>query len=149
VVLRGYQPGDLDGLHALDVACFEKPVRFSRRAMRQFAEAKKARVVIAEIDAALVGFCIVHIEQAEVGRAEYIVTLDVAHRERRRGIARVLLLEAERLAVEAGCAAMALHVFAGNTVAIQFYERLGFIRSRSVPGFYGEGLDAWVYHKVL
>jgi ribosomal-protein-alanine N-acetyltransferase len=149
MILRGYDPADLDAMHALDVACFERPFRFSRVAMRRFAEAKKARVVIAEIDDEVVGFCIVHIEQAEHGRAAYIVTLDVAPEQRRKGIARSLMLQAEMLSADAGCTMMALHVFTGNTDAIRFYEGVGFLRSHRADGFYGDGLDALTYHKVL
>ena len=59
--LRGYQADDLDAMHALDVVCFERPFRFTRGAMRRFAEAKKARVVVAEEGDALVGFVILHV----------------------------------------------------------------------------------------
>jgi ribosomal-protein-alanine N-acetyltransferase len=146
MILRGY---DLDAMHALDIVCFERPFRFSRSAMRRFAEAKKARVVIAEAENALAGFCIVHMEQAEHGRAAYIVTLDVAPEQRRKGIARALLLQAEARSTEAGCTMMALHVFTGNPSAIRFYESVGFLRSHTVAGFYGEGIDALAYHKAL
>lgn len=149
MVLRGYEPGDLDAMHALDCVCFERLFRFSRGAMRRFAEAKKARVVIAAIDSTLAGFCIVHIEQAEHGRAAYIVTLDVAPDQRRKGVARSLLSEAERLSAEAGCTMMALHVFTGNAEAVKFYESVGFMRSHRVGGFYGGGLDALTYHKAI
>jgi ribosomal-protein-alanine N-acetyltransferase len=149
MILRNYEPGDLDAMHALDVICFERPFRFTRSAMRRFAEAKKARVVMVEIEGALAGFCIVHIEQAEHGRAAYIVTLDVAPELRRRGVARALLARAEAISADARCTMMALHVFTGNASAIDFYEGVGFVRSHRVSGFYGDGLDALVYHKAL
>jgi ribosomal protein S18 acetylase RimI-like enzyme len=59
------------------------------------------------------------------------------------------MLEAELQAVAGGCSMMALHVFAGNVAAIRFYESAGFERSHRERGFYGEGLDAMVYHRVL
>ena len=136
-------------MHALDVACFERPFRFTRAAMRRFAEAAKARVVIADGGDGLAGFVILHVERSEGERVGYIVTLDVAAEQRRKGVARGLMLEAERQAIEAGCSMMALHVFTGNTAAIGFYESAGFERSHRVRGFYGEGLDAMVYHRVL
>jgi [ribosomal protein S18]-alanine N-acetyltransferase len=141
--------GDLDAMHALDVVCFERPFRFTRGAMRRFAEAKKARVVIAEEDDVLVGFVILHIEDADEGRAGYIITLDVAPELRRRGIASVLVSEVERQAHREGCAALVLHVFTGNEEAIRFYTSMGFVRSHRAEGFYGPGVDAWVYHKLF
>jgi [ribosomal protein S18]-alanine N-acetyltransferase len=149
VRLPGYLPGDLDAMHALDVACFEKPFRFTRAAMRRFAEAAKARVVIAEEGERLAGFVILHVERSEVERVGYIVTLDVGEEHRHKGIARALMLDAERQAIATGCSMMALHVFTGNAAAIGFYEKAGFERSHRMRGFYGEGLDAMVYHRVL
>ena len=149
VKIRAFQPGDLDAMHALDVICFDPPFRFTRSAMRRFAEARKARVVIAEIDGAIVGFGIVHVEQAEAVLAAYIVTLDVSPERRRVGVARLLMSALQQRALDDGCSMIALHVFAENSDAIGFYEHLGFARSHRARDFYGDGLDALVYHKVI
>jgi len=147
--LRPYRTNDLDAMHALDVECFDKHFRFSRSAMRRFAEAKKARVVIADDSDALVGFVILDIEDTDEGRFGYIVTLDVSPSHRRRGVAGQLMQDAEREASREGCAAVVLHVFAGNEPAIRFYVGLGFVQSHREIGFYGRGMDAWVFHKAL
>jgi ribosomal-protein-alanine N-acetyltransferase len=149
MTFRSYQPGDLDAMHALDVLCFAPPFRFSRSAMRRFAEARKARVVIAEDAAELAGFCILHVERARAKPAGYIVTLDVAPPHRRRGLATQLMQRAEQQALEAGCAALALHVFADNEAAMLFYKSLGFIPAHTEHGFYGDGLDALLCVKPL
>jgi ribosomal protein S18 acetylase RimI-like enzyme len=96
-----------------------------------------------------VGFVILHIEEAKEGRVGYIITLDVAPELRRRGIAGVLMTEAARQAQVDGCAVLVLHVFTGNEAAIRFYAGTGFVRSHRAEGFYGPGVDAWVYHKPL
>jgi [ribosomal protein S18]-alanine N-acetyltransferase len=149
ITLRSYRDTDLDAMHALDVVCFEKPFRFSRSAMRRFAESKKARVILAEEDAALLGFVILHIEAAHEGRIGYIVTLDVSPAHRRQGLAGQLMVAAEQAALREHCAAVVLHVFTGNEPAIRFYESHGFVRSHREPGFYGPTMDAWVFHKLL
>jgi ribosomal-protein-alanine N-acetyltransferase len=149
LLLRGYRAGDLDAMHALDVVCFERPFRFTRSAMRRFAEAKKARVVLAEESGVLVGFVLLHLEDMEQGRAGYVVTLDVAPEHRRRGVAGQLMRAAESQARAEGCAAVVLHVFIGNGSAIRFYERIGFARLQREEDFYGPGMDAWVFHKRL
>ena len=150
-MLRGYQVDDLEAMYALDVVCFERAFRFTRGAMRRYAEAKKARVVIAEEGDALVGFVILHVEQEpeEEERIGYVVTLDVEPALRRRGVAGSLMSEVERLARSAGCTALVLHVFTGNDAAIRFYASDGFARSHRAEGFYGWGVDAWVYSKRL
>jgi ribosomal-protein-alanine N-acetyltransferase len=149
MILRGYEPGDLDAMHALDMMCFERPFLFARSAMRRFAEAPKARVVIAEMDGMMAGFGILHIEQVGKVWAGYIVTLDVDPSLRRSGIAGAVMHETEALAAKAGCSMMALHVFVGNASAIAFYERLRYVLSHRVEAFYGPGLDAWVFQKPL
>jgi ribosomal-protein-alanine N-acetyltransferase len=147
---RGYREGDLDALFRLDEVCFVEPFRFSRRAMRQFAQAQHALVVIAEEGhGELAGFCVVHVEAVKTGRVGYVVTLDVTPAMRRQGAARELMERVEVEARAAGCVAMKLHVFTGNEAAIRFYVRMGYEFVRRDKGFYGAGVDALVYRKVL
>ncbi|HSY37372.1 MAG TPA: GNAT family N-acetyltransferase [Acidobacteriaceae bacterium] len=149
IILRPYRVNDLDAMHALDVVCFDKPFRFSRGAMRRFAESKRARVVIAEDSDALVGFVILNIENTEEARFGYIVTLDVSPDHRRMGVAGQLMQAAEREAFREGCGAVVLHVFTGNEPAVRFYVGRGFVQSHREADFYGPALDAWVFHKPL
>ena len=143
--LRDYLPGDADAMYELDLVCFEPPFRFSRRAMRRFAEAPGATTLLAEADGKLAGFCIVQLE----GGTGYVVTLDVAPQFRRRGLAQRLMAEMEVRTRAAGAAGMALHVFHGNVAAIQFYENIGYNRAGIAEGFYGRGMDALLYRKRL
>src|ERR1700679_2006412 len=101
-------------MHALDVVCFEKPFRFTRGAMRRFADAKNARVTIAEYQDALAGFVILHIEEVGAERVGYIITLDVSLPHRRKGVARMLMDEAEQQAQSEGCASLVLPVSPGK-----------------------------------
>jgi [ribosomal protein S18]-alanine N-acetyltransferase len=167
--LRDYQPDsdseDWRAMHALDVLCFAPPFRFTRSAMRRFAETPGAITLLAESDAQLAGFCIAHIEtlrreapqlqsqpietrQTEA-RTGYVVTLDVAPAWRRKGLARRLMHQLETRAHAAGAESIALHVFSGNTAALQLYEALGYQRAEIARDFYGPGLDALVYTKPL
>lgn len=136
-------------MHALDSVCFDLPFRFSRASMRRFAEAKKAQVLLAHDGDVLAGFCILHQERLARKRVGYIVTLDVAPAYRRKGLGSALMQAIERQARAEGCVALALHVFTGNDVAMQFYERYGFAASHRVEAFYGSGRAAWVFHKPL
>ena len=123
--------------------------------MRRFAEAENAHVRLAcAVDQPtateqIVGLCIVHLEQTRHYPVGYVVTLDVAPAWRGRGIARALLGELEREVAQARARAMSLHVFTGNTSAIQLYERLGYRRGQTQKSFYGTGLDALVYSRAL
>jgi ribosomal-protein-alanine N-acetyltransferase len=143
VTLREYRPGDWRAMHALDLVCFEPVFQFSRGAMRGFAEAPGAIVVLAEATAELVGFCVVNMER----QTGYVVTLDVAPTWRRRGLARRLMEAVEAKVRAAGGVGIALHVYPANTAAMQFYESIGYGRVGMAEGFYSRGLDALVYRK--
>jgi [ribosomal protein S18]-alanine N-acetyltransferase len=151
VSIRDYGIADLESMFRLDEVCFAAEFRFDLRSMREFAGERGAVVRVAEAsDGEIVGFVIVHMESDEDGWVGYVVTLDVAEAWRRRGLAGRLMRNAERKVMEAGGAAMALHVFTGNAGAIAFYERLGYERLGVRPGFYGRaGLGAFVYRKAL
>ena len=148
--LRSYRSTDLRGIFALDEICFEPPYRFSLAMMRRSAEARHALTVVAERGSEIAGFCIAHVERTSGGICfGYIITLDVALGERRRGLARSMMQRIETQARDAGCIAMLLHVAVANAGAIRFYERSGYVRSQPVRSFYGAGLDAFVYRKPL
>jgi ribosomal-protein-alanine N-acetyltransferase len=168
---RGYRSGDLEAMFRLDVVCFEEPFRFSRGAMRRFAEDRRARVVIAETEGEMVGFVVLHVEDVGVphssrflrqaqdramngppgdsGKVGYVVTLDVATAWRRKGVAGELMSRVEAEAREAGCEAMMLHVFEGNWGARRFYERVGYEVVGVAKAFYGVGVDAVVCGKAV
>lgn len=147
--LRAYAHEDLQAIYALDELCFQPPFRFSLSMMRRFAEAQNALTVVAERAGVIAGFCIAHVERAGGERSGYIVTLDVAPEERRRGLAQRMMQRIEEQAVAAKCVAMTLHVSVENEGAIRFYERMGYVRTRPARGFYGFGRDAWLYRKPI
>jgi [ribosomal protein S18]-alanine N-acetyltransferase len=151
ISLRNYRALDIEAMFRLDVACFAPEFRFDRESMRVFAEERDAIALVAEkMDGELAGFVIIHVERVAAGRRGYVVTLDVAETWRRRGLARLLMREAEMRAVATGARWMELHVFTGNEAAIRFYERLGYERIAMRRRFYGaEGLDAFVYRKEI
>ncbi len=135
-------------MYALDLVCFEPVFRFSKRTMRGFAEAPRAVTVLAwagpdDSESQLAGFCIAEIED-KVG---YVVTLDVAPPWRRRGLARRLMEEVEARVRSAGGIGMTLHVYAGNSGAIRFYESMDYNRVEIAEGFYARGMDALMYRK--
>jgi ribosomal-protein-alanine N-acetyltransferase len=151
IALRNYRSSDLEAMFRLDEICFAKDFRFDRESVSAFAEAPNAIVVVAEeAGGEIVGFVIVHVERAASGRHGYVVTLDVAEKRRRMGLAWRLMREAEALVAASDAPSMELHVFTGNQGAIRFYERLGYTRVGVRRRFYGAaGLDAFEYRKQL
>lgn len=118
--------------------------------MRRFAEAKDAITLVAEDDAlGIAGFVIVHLEAAQGGCRGYVVTLDVAPEFRRLGLAGQLMDEVERQVGLRGADRVELHAFSGNEAGIAFYETRGYTRVETRRGYYGVGIDAYVYRKTL
>jgi ribosomal-protein-alanine N-acetyltransferase len=150
IFLRDFRAADLDAMFLLDEACFDAAFRFDWESMREFVAEPGAITIIADdVRGGLAGFAITHVESRSTGKRGYVVTLDVADRNRRTGVAGRLMEETERRAALAGAAQVDLHVFAENEGAIRFYEGRGYRRVGARPGFYGPGLDAWVYRKDL
>jgi ribosomal-protein-alanine N-acetyltransferase len=147
IVLRSYESRDLDAIVELDAECFEPPFRFSEAAMRRFAEAENAWVLVAESEGAIAGFCIVHTERAKSFNVGYVVTIDVAAGFRRRGLGEEMLAAGEAWVRASGAAGIMLHVFVKNEGAVRFYERVGYKRVGGQRGFYGPGIDAAMYWK--
>jgi ribosomal-protein-alanine N-acetyltransferase len=150
-MLRRYRDSDLQAMVALDELCFGPEFRFDARAMRRFAEGRRAQTMIAEGEAGQIdGFVIVEITGRGTGRFGYCVTLDVAFAQRRCGLGGRLLHEAESWVRGQGVDQMNLHVWIENTGAIDFYERLGYVWQGVVRDFYGSaGMDALTYTKEL
>jgi [ribosomal protein S18]-alanine N-acetyltransferase len=150
IVLRDYRPADLDAMFRLDQECFAAEFRFDRESIQVFAEEPGAVVRIAEKNAKIVGFVIIHLEGLVKATRGYVVTLDVEAEYRGCGVARRLMEQAEARVAVSGALSMELHVFTRNEGAIRFYERLGYERIAERLGFYGKtGLDAFVYRKKL
>ena len=136
---------DVEAMYRLDLLCFEEPFRFDLQTMRRFVLERGAVVVVAEVGEALAGFVVVNRE----GKGAYVTTLDVDVRLRRAGLARRLMEEAQGRVKAGGAAWVGLHVYAGNEGAVRFYEEIGYERVGMEVGFYGEGMDGWVYRKRL
>jgi ribosomal-protein-alanine N-acetyltransferase len=149
VLFRRYERRDLDAIVKLDAACFAPPFRFSKAAMRRFAEAENAWVLVAEAQSEIAGFCIVHLEQMPGSAVGYLVTIDVAESFRRKSLGERMLAEGENWVRVSGGSGMLLHVYVKNEGAIRFYELGGYERAGEKPGFYGPGIDAAMYWKKL
>jgi ribosomal-protein-alanine N-acetyltransferase len=147
--LRRYRTTDLDAIVALDAICFAEEFVFGSDSMQRFAEAENAVTVLAEVDGVLAGFVIAQVERRTGQSRGYIVTLDVAPAYRRAGVAGRLMEAVESAATAAENSWMSLHVFTENAAAIRFYESRGYGRRGLQRGFYGVGMDAYLYRKAL
>lgn len=78
--------------------------------------------LVGVVDGEIVATCMAGYE----GHRGWINYLAVLPSHRRRGFARQLIVEAERLLRAAGCPKINLQIRSTNTAVIAFYEKLGF-----------------------
>jgi len=149
VATRLFEADDLRALYAIEEACFEPSVRFSRSLMRSLSRDPDCRVWLGIVDAVRVGFAIVGLRGEEDASSAYIWTIEVLPAFRRMGVARQLLIRVEESAREAGCLAMELHVSERNPDGLALYQSAGYARIGVEAEYYGRGENALRYRKIL
>ncbi|MEP6802144.1 MAG: GNAT family N-acetyltransferase [Acidobacteriota bacterium] len=132
--LREYVSADFEAIVALDKECFDPGIAYPPHEMRRLISLATREAVIADCEKAMIGFCLGYRAPARAGR---IITLDVRATHRRGGVGRALLEETISRLADAGARETFLEVDLRNTSALAFYERLGFRRRRTIPGYYG------------
>jgi ribosomal protein S18 acetylase RimI-like enzyme len=145
--LRPAQPSDLDALLALENATFTSDL-LSRRRMRHWIGADNGIFIVAvDKSGALVGSTLLF-TRADSDSAR-IYSLAIAKAARGQGLGARLIRELEKRSRKAGFKYMHLEVAHDNRAAIGLYEKLGYTRVRSIPGFYEDGKAAWRMEKAL
>jgi ribosomal-protein-alanine N-acetyltransferase len=142
-LVRSMTENDLDAVLAIEVASYSTP--WSREHFRNELEARYSWPLVAVEAGAVVGYvCLMSLfEEAQ------ILNIAVMSGKRGRGIARMLLEHAFRLALEQGAEIMALEVRASNRSAISLYQRLGFKRVGIRASYYDSVEDAILMEKPL
>lgn len=151
---RLYRSGDFPQLYAIELACFQPSIRFSRCTMQQLIANPDSATWIAEegqhqIDQQMTGFAIVDWSEQATQTIAYIQTVEVAPDHRRSGIAAELLRRMEASALAAGAQTIGLHVAENNTSALYLYQAHGYLPRGREENYYTRGLHALVYAKPL
>lgn len=136
VVLRDVRREDFEALHALDQACFEPSISYSRAELQRFLSLPTLEAAVAEVDGEITGFVISYRAPGNIG---HVITLDVAAGRRRAGVGRALMTEVMQRLARCHVTRFRLEVDASNAPAIAFYESLGFREARRLPDYYGAG----------
>ncbi len=138
VAIRELAPDDLEEAYLLDQTCFEDGIAYTRGQIRDFLTREGAIALAADReDGSLAAFAIGHV----AGSRGHVVTIDIAASHRRHGLGRRLLSELKGRMAAAGAREVRLEVDKRNDAAIRFYERMGFRATRTLPDYYGAGLD--------
>jgi [ribosomal protein S18]-alanine N-acetyltransferase len=145
IALRAYAPSDFDTLYAIDQACYESAIAYSRRELRNYLRFPGSDCIVAETDGQAIGF-ILTTHQQDWG---YIITIDVLEPYRRHSVGSLLLTEAERRLAAAGVAEIALETAIDNASAVAFWRRHGYRTRRIKKRYYPGGRDAYSMAKHL
>ena len=149
MLYRPYKPEDFAALYAIEERCFQPPLSFSRRTMRQLVNSTHAATWIAEEDGRMAGFAIVQWAEEAGHIIAYIQTIEVAPEQIRHGIGGELLRRIEGSVRLAGAQAIWLHVDAANAGAIRLYEANGYRSEGRVENYYARDRAALIYAKPL
>lgn len=131
-----------EAIFALDHACFQPGIAYSRAELRYFLLHPRSISLIAEDAAGLVGFAIAQFHLAQGKRTGHIITMDVASSHRRRGIGRILMNHLLDLCRESETRLLRLEVAVDNHAAIVFYKLFGFHETGRIPSYYMDRIDA-------
>jgi ribosomal-protein-alanine N-acetyltransferase len=154
--IRRMRPDDLDEVMVIERAAFRHP--WSAELFRRELEHDWSTILVSVEPLAplqmpgrgpcerVVGFIIFWLVHDEV----HILNVAVALEHRRRGIARMLMIEAEKRAHAANAALMTLEVRRSNVAALDLYRDFDFRSVGVRPNYYvDEGEDAIVMVKEL
>lgn len=130
ITIRTMQSEDVKRAAELEKAAFSKP--WSEASLLSMTDREDALYVVAETDGILVGMCgvINACGDGDVGN----VTVEKSFQG--KGIAKAMLQTLFMWGQEIGVENYTLEVRAGNQVAINLYESLGFKSEGIRPGFY-------------
>ena len=121
--IRPFRPDDEAAVVALWVACqLVVPQNNPQRDIARKLNVNPEWFLVGELDGRIVATCMVGYE----GHRGWINYLAVAPEYQRRGVARQIMEEAERLLRQAGCPKINLQVRTANAQVIEFYKSLGF-----------------------
>ena len=149
MIYRPFRPEDFAALYAIEEACFQPPLRFSRGYMQRLVRSARAATWVGEESGEMAGFAIVEWRDATGLVTAYLQTIEVAPEKRGQGVGGELMRLAEQSAQAAGAAAIWLHVDAENAAAIRLYEARGYRREGREANYYPRGRAALVYAKPL
>jgi ribosomal-protein-alanine N-acetyltransferase len=152
--LRKFEPDDLQDVMRINRVCL--PENYTDMFFMDLHERFPETFVVAEEDHELIGYIMCRIE---VGLSNYglgglirkghVVSLAVMPQVRRRGVASALLNAAISGMCNYKAKQIYLEVRVTNEAGVDLYKKLGLEVTRTIPGYYSDGEDAYVMSKKL
>jgi ribosomal protein S18 acetylase RimI-like enzyme len=144
--IRPARASDIDALVAIENAVFATD-RISRRSFRKLIERQTAETLVAEVEGAIAGYCMVLFRRGSGVARLYSIAVATGHAG--SGVGRLLLETAEDTAFEHDRLILRLEVREDNARAIRIYEGNGYRRIGLEPDYYEDHAPALRYEKML
>ncbi len=152
--LRKFEPDDLQDVMRINRVCL--PENYTDMFFVDLHERFPDTFLVAEEDHEVVGYimCRIEVGLSNFGlgglvRKGHVVSLAVMPKARRKGIASALL----KASMEGMCGYKAkqiyLEVRVTNEAGVNLYKKMGLETTRTIPGYYSDGEDAFVMSKKL
>lgn len=145
-IIRNADAADLSSITSLEQKCFNEE-SFSRRQLRYLITKAKADFLVS-LEAGEITAYIVLLKR-KTSRAMRIYSVAVSPVHRGKGLARLLIAEAEKLARLHGIHYLTLEVSEINHEAIGLYRSAGFEVCGERPAYYKNGSKALLMRKNL
>jgi len=143
--LRSYEPHDFAALHRLDQSCFPPGISYSKTTLHYFLTIPSADCVVALEENHIAGFIL----SEENPPLAHIITLDIAAKERRRGVGTALLQKLESNLAARGVRSVLLETATDNEAAVAFWQRHGYRSEAVLKRYYLGRIDAYEMRKIL
>ncbi|WPC74690.1 GNAT family N-acetyltransferase/peptidase C39 family protein [Vibrio porteresiae] len=126
---------DLTALNALELQLFDGD-RISPRQMKRFLHSNHAIIFVADSGTELAGYALLLFHQGT--QLSRLYSIAVKPDFRGRGIARKLVEQCERAALDQGSTTLRLEVREDNTAAINLYEKMGYKTLKLLIHYYDD-----------
>lgn len=137
------KPEDLDGIVALENACFHPSIAFSRRQWRCFLANPLVTIPVVRYRGRVIADALVLRRRTISGVTGRIYTMAVTREHRGTGLGRMLLDDCLAALRAEGVTRVFLEVGVSNQAAISLYESAGFVKTHRLRDYYAPGQDAW------
>jgi ribosomal-protein-alanine acetyltransferase len=127
----------LDKLFEIEEQCFTKEA-FSKQQISYLLTDYNTIGLVAKVNSEIAGFIILQLESEDDVVFGHIITLNVATKYRRKGIAQRMLHETENMLKSRGITESRLEVKQDNSAAIKLYQRLGYREISKLDHYYGK-----------
>ena len=138
-VLETATARNIEELMKIERECFAAEA-YTRGQILFLLNSRNSIAPMVRLNSDVAGFAIGVIETSRGLKIGHIVTIDVAVKYRRRGVAQILLSELEKRLSNKGATAMYLEVRIDNRAARRLYEKQGYEEAESLEHYYPYGV---------